>query len=99
MTDQLQAPTALLPGGNSKYPLNRRLGGPTASLDVLQERKISRPLLQFEQNNDYKYVMKDHCITGVMNPTATQSVNRRHVMWTVKASCMVSVGRFSPENV
>jgi hypothetical protein len=41
---QLHAPAALLPGKETGYPLDRRLGGPQTGLGAMVKRKISLPL-------------------------------------------------------
>jgi hypothetical protein len=47
VSGQIQAPLALPPGIERRYPLSRGTGGPKAGPDVLEERKLL-PLPGFE---------------------------------------------------
>ena len=52
LSDQLQTPADLLPGGSPWYPLQRRLGGPQSQSRGFGGEKISCHLPQLERNND-----------------------------------------------
>jgi len=52
LSDQLQTPADLIPGGSPWYPLHGRLGWPQSRSRGFGEEKISCHLPQLERNND-----------------------------------------------
>jgi len=53
VSGQLNAPAALLPEKEPRYPLDRRLGGPRVGLDAVVKRKIPSPCNVPESRRPY----------------------------------------------